>query len=321
MGGTDVDYGTLTGLLCNNFMRKGGVVNLLTRVTALCQQPDKSWVVRTEKADLSKSGARELHAKFVFVGAGGASLQLLQKAKIPEARGFGGFPISGMFLVCQKKDIVDKHPAKIYGKAAVGAPPMSVPHLDKRVIDGKEMILFGPYAGFSPKYLKTGKMTDLVSTLACHNIIPMAAAGLQNLDLTIYLLKELMASKEKRMMALREFIPDAKPEDWQMTIAGQRVQVMKKDPKKIGILQFGTELVSAKDGTIAGLLGASPGASVAVQVALDLLVTCFPEKSQGWTPKLQELIPSYGTELKRDPDRIREFERKTAQQLGLKIPA
>lgn len=204
-------------------------------------------------------------------------------------------------MVCQNPAVVAKHPAKIYGKAAVGAPPMSVPHLDARVIDGKECILFGPYAGFSPRYLKTGYLTDMLSTLRPHNIIPMAAAGLQNLDLVVYLAKELMASKAKRLDALKEFIPDAKGEDWTLCTAGQRVQIMKADKQKIGILQFGTEVVAKEDGTLAGLLGASPGASVSVQVGLDVLTKCFPNKVAGWSPKFKTMIPSFGTNMSDNP--------------------
>ncbi|CAD7969302.1 unnamed protein product [Amoebophrya sp. A120] len=299
--GTDVDYGALTKQLVTGFVRNGGQVRMNHDIKALEQMPDKSWKVTVYKRDLSAGRLSAVKAKFIFVGAGGASLQILQKSGIPEIRGFGGFPISGEFLVCQNPNIVKQHPAKIYGKAAVGAPPMSVPHLDARIIDGKPMVLFGPYAGFSPRYLKTGSLTDMFSTLRPHNILPMAAAGLQNLDLTLYLIKELMASKEKKLQALKEFIPDARAEDWTIVTAGQRVQVMKADAKKIGILQFGTEVVASADGTIAGLLGASPGASVSTQVGVDVLLGCFPDRVAAWTPKFKQMIPSFGTELSSNP--------------------
>lgn len=296
--GSDVDYGALSKQLGVAFMKQGGDMRLNHEIHSLYQNQDGSWTVIVYKKDLSPSRLMKVRAKFVFVGAGGASLQVLQKSGIPEIRGFGGFPISGEFLVCQNPAVVNKHVVKIYGKAACGAPPMSVPHLDARVIDGKEMILFGPYAGFSPKYLKNGSMSDMFSTLKPHNIIPMAAAGLQNLDLTLYLIKEVLATKEKKLDALKEFIPDAKGEDWTVCTAGQRVQIMKKDAQKIGILQFGTEIVASEDGTIAGLLGASPGASVSVQVAIDVLSKCFGEKKlQQWTPKFKDMIPSFGQQL------------------------
>lgn len=299
--GTDVDYGVLTKQLVAGFLKGGGEIRMSHHIHALEQMSDKRWNVKIHRRDLTKSRLTSVRARFVFVGAGGASLQVLQKAGIPEIKGFGGFPISGEFLVCQNPKVVKQHPTKIYGKAAVGAPPMSVPHLDARVIDGKPLLLFGPYAGFSPKYLKNGSYTDMLSTLRPHNIIPMAAAGLQNLDLTMYLIKELAASREKKLEALREFIPDAKAEDWTVCTAGQRVQVMKADPKKIGILQFGTEVVTTKDGSMAGLMGASPGASVSVQVAVDVLLTCFPDKVNGWIPKWKKMIPSFGTQLADNP--------------------
>merc|ERR1719401_1094503 len=210
--GTDVDFGQLTKDLAVAFMKLGGNVLLFHTATNLKKEADGKWLVTVKKNDMG-SGTSQVRAKFVFCGAGGWALPLLQKSGISEIKGFMGFPISGEFLVCQNPEVVKKHPAKIYGRAAIGAPPMSVPHLDARVIDGKECILFGPYAGFSPRYLKTGNLTDLVSTLRPHNIIPMAAAGLQNLDLVVYLAKELMAGKQKRLEALREFIPDAKGED------------------------------------------------------------------------------------------------------------
>ena len=303
--GTDVDYGTLTKHIVRAFIAKGGVYQSNTTAESFKQDPDGRWRVILHKEDLSKGGTKEVRAPFVFIGAGGATIQLLQKTGIPEIQGFGGFPISGQFLCCQNPNIVAKHPNKIYGMASVGAPPMSVPHLDARIVDGQPMILFGPFAGFSPRYLKTGSVTDVVSTIRHHNLIPMAAAGLQNLDLTVYLAQQLLATKDQKLEALKEFIPDARPEDWGMTWAGQRVQIMKKDPKKVGILQFGTEVVSSKDGSMCGLLGASPGASISVQVGLDVLKNCFPSKMAGWNPKLREMIPSFGESLNNDAAKAR----------------
>jgi len=318
-GGTDVDYGTLTKHLIHSFIKGGGQVRMNYEITNLEYNADGTWTVYIWKRDLSASRMSKVRTKFVFCGAGGATLQILQKSGIPEIQGFGGFPISGEFLVCQNSDIVKKHPAKIYGKAAVGAPPMSVPHLDARVIDGKEMVLFGPYAGFSPTYLKQGRYTDLVSTLRPHNILPMATAGLKNLDLTVYLMKELAASKEKKLEALKEFIPNARGEDWTICTAGQRVQVMKRNGASTwdGILQFGTEVVSGQNGSIAGLLGASPGASVSVMVAVDVLLKCFPDKINGWTPKFRTMIPSFGQQLNDNPEMARRIMEQTARILRI----
>merc|ERR1711920_1212388 len=288
-------------------------------VTGLRKEKDGRWLCTVAANDLG-AGKRQVRAKFVFVGAGGWALLLLQKSRIPEIRGFMGFPISGEFLVCQNPEVVKKHPNKCYGKAAIGAPPMSVPHLDRRNIGGKEMILFGPFAGFSPRYLKTGSLLDLLKSIRPHNLIPAAAAGLQNLDLTVYLVKQLLASDDQKFAELLNFVPNAKPEDWLLVTAGQRVQIMKKDPKKIGILQFGTEVVAAADGSICGLLGASPGASTAVQVALDVLAKCFGEKGTftKWTPKIQEMIPSYGTKLSDDKAKYQQIHKMTATMLNIK---
>merc|ERR1719215_889768 len=317
--GTDVDFGTLTRELGKGFMKAGGNLLLFHTVTNLKREKDGKWLLTIKKNDLGAKTC-QVRSKFVFVGAGGWALLLLQKSKIPEIKGFMGFPISGEFLVCQNPDVADKHPNKVYGKAAIGAPPMSVPHLDKRIIGGKHMLLFGPFAGFSPRYLKTGSLLDLFKSIRLHNLIPAAAAGLQNLDLTVYLVKQLLASDSKKFAELLQFVPNAKPEDWLKVNAGQRVQIMKKDPKKIGILQFGTEVVSAADGSICGLLGASPGASPAVQVALDVLAKCFTGSGEfaRWTPKIQEMIQSYGSKLSDNEVLYQEIHAWTAKSLGIK---
>mmetsp|Transcript_45992 Transcript_45992/g.103385 ORF Transcript_45992/g.103385 Transcript_45992/m.103385 type:complete len:559 (+) Transcript_45992:88-1764(+) len=316
--GTDVDFGALTKEMATGFMKMDGNLLLFHTVTGIKKEKDGRWLLTIKKNDL---GAKvcQVRTKFVFVGAGGWALLMLQKSGIPEIKGFMGFPISGEFLVCQNPEVVAKHPNKVYGKAAIGAPPMSVPHLDKRIIGGKHMILFGPFAGFSPRYLKTGSLMDLLKAVRLHNLIPAAAAGLQNLDLTIYLVKQLAASDNQKFGELQVFVPTAKPEDWCMVTAGQRVQIMKKDPKKTGILQFGTEVVAAKDGSICGLLGASPGASTAVQVALDVLAKCFSDsgKFESWKGKITEMIPSYGTKLSNNPSLADALHKRTAAALQI----
>jgi len=316
--GTDIDYGALTRGMVYNFENKGGKCLLYHSVTNLKKQSDGSWMVRVSKRDID-TGFTDYKAKFVFVGGGGWSLPILQNAGIPEIKGFAGFPISGEFLVCQKPEVVEKHNIKAYGKAAVGAPPMSVPHLDARVIDGNRMLLFGPCAGFSPRFLKTGGMMDLIKSIKWHNLIPMTVAGLANLDLCVYLAKELLASKNKRLRSLREFCPEAKGEDWTLITAGQRVQVMKKDPVKVGVLQFGTEVVAAEDGSICGLLGASPGASIAVSVALDALNKCFASqfKSGEWESRIKTLVPSYGMKLNEDAELAAKYREMYANILGI----
>lgn len=252
---------------------------------------------------------------------GGGSLRLLEKSDIPESRGYGGFPVSGQWLKCLNREIIERHEAKVYGKASVGAPPMSVPHLDTRMIDGKRELLFGPYAGFSTKFLKNGSYLDLPKSIQMSNLAPMLMAGLHNIPLTKYLVQQVMQSPEDRLFALREYFPNAQMQDWELEVAGQRVQVIKKDDEEGGVLEFGTEIVSAADGSIAALLGASPGASTAVSIMLDLLKRCFPEKLQSpdWQEKLQVMIPSYGRSLANDPQLTWQLRERTSEVLGLEL--
>lgn len=244
-----------------------------------------------------------MRTRFVFIGAGGGSLPLLEKTDIPEASGYGGFPVSGQWLKCLNRQVIEQHDAKVYGKAAVGSPPMSVPHLDTRQINGRRELLFGPYAGFSTKFLKKGSYSDLFRSIELGNIRPLLFAGAHNIPLTRYLIGQVLQTPEQRIAALREYYPDARPEDWQLETAGQRVQVIKKDKKVGGVLEFGTEVVTAADGSVAALLGASPGASTAVSIMLELVQRCFPEHtaSPEWQATLRRLVPSYSQSLAKDP--------------------
>ncbi|PRI10338.1 malate:quinone oxidoreductase [Leucobacter massiliensis] len=314
--GTDVDFGAVTRQLIDHLVAAGARLHLDTPVKSLKRRADGSWDVGVKA--ISGVGVRNVNAKFVFVGAGGGALQLLQSSGIPEIRGFGGFPISGKFLKCDKPEIVSQHHAKVYGKAAVGAPPMSVPHLDTRVVDGKMSLLFGPYAGFSPNFLKKGSWWDLPGSVRPHNLGPMLKVGLTEFSLEKYLVGEVLASREQQMRTLREYMPTARTEDWEMITAGQRVQVMKKDPKKGGILQFGTEVITGGEGTIAGLLGASPGASTAVHAMLGVLSRCFPEQfEQRWRAEFVRHVPAFGTGLNGDPAAAAASLAETAEVLGL----
>ncbi|WP_448809186.1 malate:quinone oxidoreductase [Agromyces bauzanensis] len=313
--GTDVDFGALTRYLFSDLARRGAWIQTNHQVTWLKRQKDGTWKLRVRHT--VGQTPKTVVAKFVFVGAGGGALALLQHSGIPEIKGFGGFPISGQFLRTTNPKVVAQHQAKVYGKAAVGAPPMSVPHLDTRVVDGQTALLFGPYAGFTPKFLKTSTWFDLPFSIRLHNLGPMLQVALKNFDLVKYLVSELLASRAKKMAALREFMPTAKDRDWELITAGQRVQVMKKDPEKGGVLQFGTEVITGADGTIAGLLGASPGASTAAPIMLDVLQRCFPDRFAGWEPKLREMIPSYGTTLSNDPAAATASLAETAKVLNL----
>ncbi|MFD1738026.1 malate:quinone oxidoreductase [Bacillus salitolerans] len=314
--GTDVNFGALTRMLFDHLKSKNVDINYKSSVDDIKRTTDGRWELKIRNVD---SGKVERHAaKFVFIGGGGGSIHLLQKSGIPEGKGIGGFPVSGLFMVCNKPEVVEQHHAKVYGKAKVGAPPMSVPHLDTRYIDNKKSLLFGPFAGFTPKFLKYGSMFDLLTSVKPHNVLTMLAAGAKEMALTKYLIEQVMLSKEKRMEELREFIPTAKLEDWDLVVAGQRVQVIKDTPEGgRGTLQFGTEVVSAADGSIAALLGASPGASTAVHVMLEVLNKCFPQHIKEWEPKLQEMIPSYGVSLMENPELIEEIHDSTDQALGL----
>ena len=314
--GTDVNFGALTRMLFEHLQKQNVEIHYKHSVKDIKRASDGSWELKVH--DLA-SGQIEYHtAKFVFIGGGGGSLPLLQKTGIPESKHIGGFPVSGLFMVCHNPEVVAQHHAKVYGKAKVGAPPMSVPHLDTRYIDNKKSLLFGPFAGFSPKFLKTGSNLDLLASVKLDNVLTMLAAGVKEMALTKYLIQQVLLSNEKRMEELREFIPNAKIEDWDIVVAGQRVQVIKDtETGGKGTLQFGTEVVSAADGSIAALLGASPGASTAVHVMLEVLEKCFPQQMKTWEPKIKEMIPSYGVSLVKNPDLYQQILESTAQTLGL----
>ncbi|MFW6773474.1 malate:quinone oxidoreductase [Nocardioides sp. CPCC 205120] len=311
--GTDVDFGSLTRLLTSSLVDGGAELRTGADVRSLKRAEDGTWIVRGKQ----RGEKFELRSRFVFVGAGGGALTLLQKSRIAEIRGFGGFPVSGEFLRTRDPAVVGEHHAKVYGKAAVGAPPMSVPHLDTRVVNGEPSLMFGPYAGFSPRFLKNGSLFDLLKSVRLHNLVPMLQVAVRNLDLVRYLLGQLVARRSTKFAELQAFYPAAQPGDWEKIVAGQRVQVIKKDPEKGGVLQFGTEVVAAADGSIAGLLGASPGASTAVAIMLDLLEQCFPDRWATWEPTLGAMVPSNGAPLASDPQRARELMVATSQALGL----
>lgn len=313
--GTDVDFGALTRQLVDHLAENGADVRTNTEVRKLKRLADGTWSVKYRRTIGRTPG--EIRAKFVFVGAGGWALKLLQRSGIPEISGYGVFPIGGQFLKTSNPAVVAQHKAKVYSQASVGAPPMSVPHLDTRVVDGEASLLFGPFATFSPKFLKTGSWFDIVGQVRPGNLGPMLKVAWDNPSLITYLVGELLKNHKRKVDSLRVFMPTAKDEDWTLIQAGQRAQVMKKDPEKGGVLQFGTEVVTGADGTIAGLLGASPGASTAVSIMLGLIKTCFPDRIDAWEPRLRELIPSYGETLNARPEAARESLDETAGALAL----
>lgn len=316
--GTDVNFGELTRAMFNHLETLDGVSIFFNHeVRRLKQKKNGQW--RITVRDRSNGEKYVTRTPFVFIGAGGGSLPLLEKADIPEGDGFGGFPVSGQWLRCTNKEVIEKHFAKVYGKASVGAPPMSVPHIDSRVINGKKELLFGPYAGFSTKFLKNGSYLDLPLSIKANNLIPMLSAGFSNLPLTKYLIDQVRQSDDDRMEALREYVPGAKSEDWELETAGQRVQVIKKDKDGRGILEFGTEVVTKADGSLAVLLGASPGASTTASIMVDLLNRCYFDKvnTKAWQDKLRQMIPSYGKKLNDNPELLAQIRTQTAQNLKI----
>lgn len=318
--GTDVNYGEITRQLIASLQKKPNfALQLSTEVRGFKRNADNSWTVTV--ADLKNNETEhDIKAKFVFIGAGGAALKLLQETDIPEAKGYAGFPVGGQFLVADNPDVVNRHLAKVYGQASVGAPPMSVPHIDTRILDGKRVVLFGPFATFSTKFLKNGSLWDLLSSTTTSNFMPMVNVGLDNFDLVKYLVSQVMLSDDDRFAALQEYYPQAKKEDWRLWQAGQRVQIIKSDAEKGGVLRLGTEVVSDKEGTIAALLGASPGASTAAPIMLHLMEKVFKDKvaSPEWQAKLKTIIPSYGTRLNGNVAATEQELQYTSEVLGLK---
>ncbi|KAB8310493.1 malate dehydrogenase (quinone) [Erwinia endophytica] len=297
--GTDVNFGEITRQLVAS-LQKSQRFTLQTRheVRRFKRNTDDSWTVTV--ADLKNGGKeKNLRAKYIFIGAGGAALTLLQETGIPEAKDYAGFPVGGEFLVTDNPEVVQRHQAKVYGKASVGAPPMSVPHLDTRILDGKPVLLFGPFATFSTKFLKQGSLWDMFNSMTPANFMPMVHVGLDNFNLVKYLVGQVMLTDDERLKALQDYLPLARLEEWKRVKAGQRVQIIKKDEKKGGVLKLGTEVVTSGDGTISALLGASPGASTAAPIMLDLMKKVFQDKfnSAEWQARIKAIIPFYGQKL------------------------
>jgi len=318
ISGTDVDYGALTHHLVAHLLGQPDCsVHYKTRVTGIARADNGRW--RVEVQDLDSGETRPVIAKFVFIGAGGGALPLLQKSGIPEGHGYAGFPVSGIWLRCDDSAINQRHHAKVYGKAAVGSPPMSMPHLDTRIIGGQHSLLFGPYAGFSSKFLKHGSLLDLVESIRPGNVRPLISVARDNFDLTEYLVEQVLQSESHRLATLDEYYPKADPKDWRLQVAGQRVQIIKPDVKRGGLLEFGTELVGAADNSLVALLGASPGASTAAFIAIGVLQKCFSGEltPQAWLPKLKEMIPSYGISLIDDAGATRKVRADTARALKI----
>lgn len=323
--GSDVNFGQIAKSMTDYLVKQDGFqLCLNTHVDDLKKQDNGTWDVLMHDR---KSGSKTtINTKFVFLGVGGGALPLLQKSDIPEGDGYAGFPVSGQWLICDKPEIVNKHLAKVYGKAAVGAPPMSVPHLDTRVLssddnDGipNKALLFGPFAGFTTKFLKYGSNFDLIKATNFDNIKPMTMVGLRNVDLTRYLISESMQSHSERVKSLRNYFPGAQEDDWTLASAGQRVQIIKKCEEQGGTLEFGTEVVTSADGSLAALLGASPGASITVKTMIEIIENCFKDQyiEGGWQSKIKAMIPSYQESLIDDADLLKTVRKRTLTVLEL----
>ncbi|WP_312212387.1 malate dehydrogenase (quinone) [Pseudescherichia sp.] len=319
--GTDVNYGEITRQLVGS-LKKTSNFKLETgsEVTDFERNGDNSWHVTI--TDVKSGKERAVDAKYVFIGAGGGALKLLQKTGIPEAENYAGFPVGGSFLVTENPEITRQHTEKVYGQASVGAPPMSVPHLDARYLDGKRVVLFGPFATFSTKFLKQGSFFDLLSTTTTKNVIPMTDVGLDNFDLVKYLIGQVMLSEDDRFEALKEYYPSARKEDWKLIQAGQRVQIIKKDAEKGGVLKLGTEIVTDQQKTLAALLGASPGASTAAPISINVIKQLFPAQftSPQWQEKLHTIVPTYGQKLNGNVALTQQVWDETASTLNLTKP-
>jgi len=316
--GTDVNFGSLTRQMIDKLSSMPGVtVHYTVEVLDIDPYKKGGWIVQTKNGITGEE--EDCITKFVFIGAGGATLPLLKDAEINERKGYGGFPVSGLWLKCNNEKLIEQHHAKVYGKASVGAPPMSVPHIDTRLIDGKKELLFGPFAGFSMRFLKTGSRLDLAKSFRIDNVLPMVSAGLRNVPLTKYLIEQVRLSHEDRVEALKEYVPAATLGDWELKQAGQRVQVIKKDHGVKGKLEFGTEAVVAADGSVAALLGASPGASTAASIMFGILPKCFKKesKSETWQAKIKQMSPSFGIVLANEEALLNATRKKTGKVLGL----
>ncbi|CAE6815497.1 Malate:quinone oxidoreductase [Paraburkholderia nemoris] len=320
--GTDVNFGEITRQFVDYLQRQPNFsLSLSSEVRSITRNGDGTWRVSYVKTH-SDGPQQDVDAKFVFIGAGGGVLHLLQASGIPEARDYAAFPVGGSFLVTENPELVNRHMAKAYGKASVGSPPMSVPHLDTRIIDGKKIILFGPFATFSTKFLKNGSYLDLLKSMNTSNVMPMAHVGVDEFPLVEYLAGQLMLSDEDRFNALKEYFPLAKKEDWRLWQAGQRVQIIRRDSAKGGVLKLGTEIVSSSDGSIAGLFGASPGASTAAPIMLSVLEQVFRDRiaTPSWQRKIRQIVPSYGTKLNDSPAKVYQEWTYTSDMLQLAPP-
>jgi len=296
--GTEVNFGLLARKLCD-WLAKHENCRVATgwKVTKL-QRGEGEWQLTIKS---QTTGETRTHcSKFVFVGAGGGSLPLLQSTGLAEAAGLGGFPIGGQWLVCDEPSICVRHNAKVYGAVPPSSPSMGAPHLDLRWLNGRRQLMFGPFASWTTRFLKeTGSLGDLPFSIRANNLTTLLRAGVQNIPLVSYLVTQGLQTMKDRMKAVREYYPNARPEHWRLVEAGIRVQTIKKQDR--GAVYFGTEVFSSADRSIAALLGASPGASVSVNIALEVIKSCLPHllASSDAQARMRDMIPTFDQDLKK----------------------
>jgi malate dehydrogenase (quinone) len=311
--GTEVNYGLLARRLCG-WLAQQEHCGVATgwKVTRLRRRVGQ-W--RLALCHIASGEVRELGARFVFIGAGGGSLTLLQSTGLPEVAGLGGFPIGGQWLVCDNPAICTRHDAKVYGATPPSSPSLGAGHLDVRRLDGQRQLLFGPFASWTTRFLKhSGSWGDLPRSIRLNNLPAMLRTAICNRSLVKYLVTQGLQSMNNRLQAVREYYPNARLEDWRLVQAGIRVQAIKRADR--GAVYFGTEVFSPADRSLAALLGASPGASVSVNIAFEVIRTCLPEllaSSEGRS-QMREMIPTFDEDLTQ-PGNTTLFERASREAL------
>lgn len=312
--GTDVNFGALTEQMANYAVNELGVkIEYGTHVKRVHRSPAGSWLVETERM----GNAVQYKADVLFVGAGGGAFPLLKKSHLPFRARFSGFPVGGRFLQAAiTREQADQYRAKTYGKAKVGAPPMSVPHLDLRVANGQHYLLFGPFASFKPVLEKGRGFIDYLRSMRLHDLPGLLNVALEHFPLVKYLVSETFKGESSMLAELENFAPGiSRKFDWKAVEAGQRVQIIKD-----GDLQMGTEIIVSSDKTYGTLLGASPGASVSPEVMLRCLEQLLPAVVAGdeARQKLKDIFPEDSLDtLSHNPERYREIRDVVNQTLGI----
>ncbi|KZX75231.1 malate:quinone oxidoreductase [Oleiphilus sp. HI0009] len=313
--GTDVNFESITKQLAQHMENEQSAdIQYNTHVKRVHKSPSGSWLIECEQNGVAK----QVRADKLFVGAGGGAFPILKASHLPAGRRFSGFPVGGRFLAAEiDKEVAQSYGAKTYGKAAVGAPPMSVPHLDLRVADGKYYLLFGPFATFSPILEKGRGIVEFIRMVHLHDIPNLLNVAREHFPLVTYLFKETFKGESAMLKTLDEFAPGLSNKfNWKVVQAGQRVQIIKD-----GDLQMGTEIVTSEDLSYGTLLGASPGASVSPEVMLRCVKTLFPKivKKEAAQERLKTLFDETDVDvLIEDADKYREIRNSADKILGIR---